>query len=157
MQDFQDMPEFLTAGQVNSGPVHRRASGLKRATLQRKACRCLASSIRARIGFVTMKRVLFAGCLVISLMVQSAVAHPVPFSFLDFYLTSSGIEATLVLHDFDVAHDLGISPPERLREADFLAERAPSIRALLEERLQITADGKSLKPEWGKPESLVDR
>jgi hypothetical protein len=81
----------------------------------------------------------------------------VPFSFLDFYLTSSGMEATLILHDFDVAHDLGISPPERLREAAFLAERAPSIRALLADRLQITANGAPVKPEWGAPEALADR
>lgn len=104
-----------------------------------------------------MKRLLSACGLMAFVLVQSASAHPVPFSFLDFYLTSSGMEATLILHDFDVAHDLGISPPERLHEAAFLAERAPSIRALLADRLQVTADGKSLKPDWGSPEALVDR
>jgi hydrogenase/urease accessory protein HupE len=104
-----------------------------------------------------MKRVVYIGCLLILVLVQSASAHPVPFSFLDFYLTPSGIEATLVLHDFDVAHDLGISPPERLGEAAFLAERAPSVRAMLDDRLQIMADGKPLKPEWGVPEALTDR
>ena len=103
-----------------------------------------------------MKRALVV-CLLAFSVVRPASAHPVPFSFLDFYLKSSGMEATLVLHDFDLAHDLGISQPERFHEASFLAERAPSIRALLADRLQITADGKALKPEWGMPEALVDR
>ena len=104
-----------------------------------------------------MKRVLTACCLLIFVMVQSANAHPVPFSFLDFFITSSGMEATLVLHDFDLGHDLGISPPERFRDPVLLAERAASIHALLTDRLQITADDKPLKPEWGMPEPLLDR
>jgi hydrogenase/urease accessory protein HupE len=104
-----------------------------------------------------MKRVLAVCCVLAFALVQPASAHPVPFSFLDFYLTSSGMEATLILHDFDVAHDIGISPPERLRDAAFVAERAPSIHALLADRLRITADGKPLKPEWGAPEPVVDR
>jgi len=103
-----------------------------------------------------MKRALSI-CLLALALVQPASAHPVPFSFLDFYLTPSGMEATLILHDFDVAHDLGISPPERLLESAFLEERTPSIHALLADRLQITADGKPLKPEWGKPEAVPDR
>jgi hydrogenase/urease accessory protein HupE len=104
-----------------------------------------------------MKRILPVCVLLVLALSQSASAHPVPFSFLDFYLTPSGMEATLIMHDFDVAHDLGISPPERLREAAFLAERAPSIWALLADRLQITADGKPVKPEWSAPEALLDR
>ncbi|HZI51658.1 MAG TPA: HupE/UreJ family protein [Terriglobia bacterium] len=103
-----------------------------------------------------MKRVL-AGFLLLVALVQPASAHPVPFSFLDIYLRPTGMEATLVLHDFDVAHDLGVSPPERFRDPGYVAERAPSIRALLADRMQITADGKVLKPEWGAVEPVVDR
>ena len=103
-----------------------------------------------------MKRVLTV-CLLALAIVQPASAHPVPFSFLDFFLKPSGMEATLVLHDFDVAHDLGISPPERLKDQAFVTERAASIRALLADRMQIMADGKVLKPEWGAVEPLVAR
>jgi len=103
-----------------------------------------------------MKRVL-AVCMLALALPQTGSAHPVPFSFLDVYLTSLGMEATLVLHDFDLAHDLGISPPERFRDAAFLAERAPSIRALLADRLKISADEKPITPEWGPPEVLADR
>jgi hydrogenase/urease accessory protein HupE len=112
---------------------------------------------RVPLNFKFFRRLPVVFGLLVFVLVQSASAHPVPFSFLDFYLTSSGMEATLILHDFDVAHDLGVSPPERLREAAFLAERAPSIRALLADRLRITADGKPVKPEWSVPEALADR
>jgi hydrogenase/urease accessory protein HupE len=88
---------------------------------------------------------------------QTASAHPVPFSFLDVYLTRDGIEATIVLHDFDLAHDLGINPPERLREPALLLERAASIRALIADRLVISGDGMRLTPEWGMAEVLADR
>jgi len=103
-----------------------------------------------------MKRFLSVILYVFSLA-QAASAHPVPFSFLDFYLTSQGMEVSLVLHDFDLAHDLGIASPERLRDPVFLAERTASIRALLADRLQISGDGKALSPEWGAPEVLSAR
>jgi len=103
-----------------------------------------------------MKRLL-CSCLLVLAIARGASAHPVPFSFLDLQRTASGIEASLILHDFDLAHDLGITPPERLHDPSFLAERAASIRALLTARLQIFGDGKALTPEWGDPEVLVDR
>jgi hydrogenase/urease accessory protein HupE len=104
-----------------------------------------------------MKRLVFATCVMLVVLTQTASAHPVPFSFLDIYLTASGIEASLVLHDFDLAHDLGISPPEKLRDPNLLAERTASIRALISERLVISGDGAVLKPEWGMTEVLSDR
>jgi len=103
-----------------------------------------------------MKRALSAWLLALAL-IQPAVAHPVPFSFLDFQVTSTGIAASLILHDFDLAHDLGITPVERLRDPGFLAERRASIGALLGTRLKIAADGKPLDPEWAEPEILTDR
>ena len=95
-------------------------------------------------------------CLVALALIQPAAAHPVPFSFLDFHLNSSGIEASLILHDFDLAHDLGV-PVGRFRDRTFLMERAASIGALLNKRLKIVVDGKSLTPEWAEPEVLADR
>ena len=84
-------------------------------------------------------------------------AHPVPFSFLDLQRTATGLEASLILHDFDLAHDLGIEPADRLRDPAFLAERASSLRALMTARLQIAADGTTLTTEWGEPEILNER
>src|ERR1043165_384660 len=95
-------------------------------------------------------------CLVALALIPPAAAHPVPFSFLDFHLKRSGIEASLILHDLDVAHDLGVSVG-RFRDRAFLLTRKASIIALLNERLKIVVDGKILRPQWGEPELLTDR
>jgi hydrogenase/urease accessory protein HupE len=94
---------------------------------------------------------------VLAIAVPAAMAHPVPFSFLDILKTPAGLEASLILHDFDLAHDLGIDPPERLRDEAFLKERAASIRALLTARLQLLGDGEPLTLVWGEPEVLLQR
>jgi hydrogenase/urease accessory protein HupE len=96
-------------------------------------------------------------CLLLFLLAQPASAHPVPFSFLDFQRSKTGLEASLILHDFDLAHELGITSLERFRDPVFLAERAGAIRALLTARLKITTDGKDASPQWGEPEVLADR
>jgi hydrogenase/urease accessory protein HupE len=104
-----------------------------------------------------MRRILSVALLLVCVLPRPVSAHPVPFSFLDLHLSAKGLEASLVLHDFDLAHDLGISPPERLRDPLFVAERAPSIRALLESRVRILVDGAEMKPQWGDPEVLAER
>ena len=89
-----------------------------------------------------------------SLLPRAAVAHPVPFSYLDLRLQPDAIDGTLVAHIFDVAHDLNIAPPERLLDpAVVVAAVAPRSRALLAPRL----DGRpptagALTPQWSAPE-----
>src|SRR5882672_4973158 len=115
---------------------------------------------RGQIGCPAMsyaaKRVLFLGALLLTLATPAS-AHPVPFSFLDLQLTSRGIEASLVIHDFDLAHDLSVREADRFLNPAFLAEHAASIRSLLAARLQLTVDGTTSEPEWGVPEILRDR
>jgi hydrogenase/urease accessory protein HupE len=86
-----------------------------------------------------------------------ATAHPVPFSYLDVQLQTGALELSLVAHIYDLAHDLGISPIERLLEPGVVAERANAIRSLLAPRLEISVDGQPLKIEWSEPEILQDR
>jgi hydrogenase/urease accessory protein HupE len=86
-----------------------------------------------------------------------ARAHPVPFSYLDVQIRPGVLEVSLIAHIFDVAHDLHLTPPERLLEQSVVAERADAIRSLLDPRLVLMADGKLLKPEWSEPEILQDR
>jgi hydrogenase/urease accessory protein HupE len=87
-----------------------------------------------------------------------AAAHPVPFSYVDASVQRGAIDVTLVAHVFDVAHDLGVSPPERLLEPGLLAARGAEIAQMLAPRLAVTADGRQLQaPQWSTPEPLVDR
>jgi len=87
-----------------------------------------------------------------------AGAHPVPFSYVDVKLQPQTIDVTLVAHVFDIAHDLGIEPPERLLEPATLAARGGDVVALLSSRLQIDADGKRLPAAtWTVPEALAER
>jgi hydrogenase/urease accessory protein HupE len=95
--------------------------------------------------------------LAVLVPVPPASAHPVPFSYLDLQLRQSSIEVSLTAHIYDLAHDLGINPMERLLDPVFVAERESAIRALLGSRLHVSAGGPALDPEWLKPEVLQDR
>ena len=48
------------------------------------------------------------------LVARDALAHPVPFSYLDLHVQRDAIDGTLVVHIIDAAHDLRVEPPERL-------------------------------------------
>ena len=63
-----------------------------------------------------------------------ASAHPAPFSYLDVRLSASGTSGTLVLHDFDVAHELGLSAPDALLDQATLERYAGSIASLVQSR-----------------------
>ena len=96
--------------------------------------------------------------LVAALMFARPVsAHPVPFSFLDLQLRPGMVEISLVAHIFDIAHDIGLAPIERLLEPAVAAQRADAIRKLLASRLEIAADGRVLAGVWSTPEILKDR
>ncbi|MSO48538.1 MAG: hypothetical protein EXQ49_01335 [Acidobacteria bacterium] len=44
----------------------------------------------------------------------TVAAHPVPFSYMDVRLAPTARDITIVLHSYDVAHDLEVAPMERL-------------------------------------------
>ena len=85
-------------------------------------------------------------------------AHPAPFTYFDFRLDAR-IDATLVVHIFDLAHDLNIDPSERLLNPAETAERAGAIVALLGPRIRLDVDGRTLDASWSAsaPDILVDR
>jgi len=88
----------------------------------------------------------------------AAAAHPAPFSYLDVRLKPGAVELTLVAHDFDVAHELGIDPPDRLLDQSVVDRQAGAIVALLRNRLKIAAGGRLLTPVlWSSPAPLPDR
>jgi hydrogenase/urease accessory protein HupE len=86
-----------------------------------------------------------------------AFAHPVPFSYVDLRLQREVIDATLVVHVFDAAHDLNIAPAERLLDADTARHEADALAAMLASRFTVTADGRLLAPTWLGVEPIADR
>jgi hydrogenase/urease accessory protein HupE len=87
-----------------------------------------------------------------------AAAHPVPFSYVDVRVDAAALDASVVVHIFDVAHDLGVEPMERLLEPAVVEARGAEIIALVRGRLAIEADGQALAGGvWSAPEPLPDR
>lgn len=91
---------------------------------------------------------------------KTASAHPVPFSYLDLRIEQGAIEGSLVVHVFDAAHDLDVTPIERLLDgADVEATKryAAALTAMLARRFTVAADGRVLDVTWGGVEPIVDR
>lgn len=86
-----------------------------------------------------------------------AVAHPAPFSYLDVRLTDAGLEGSLVVHDLDVAHDVGVDPPERLLDLAFATQYSDMLTRLMDSRLNVFADGRRAQLAWTGFETLPDR
>jgi hydrogenase/urease accessory protein HupE len=85
-------------------------------------------------------------------------AHPVPFSYLDLRIDGQAIQGTLVAHIEDVAHDLSLPTPQTLLDPAVVRARAGAIVTLLSSRIVLTADGRTLVPEWSTSvEPLTDR
>jgi hypothetical protein len=87
-----------------------------------------------------------------------ALAHPVPFSYVDVRVEPSGIELTVVAHVFDVAHEMGVEPAEKMLESPVIAQLSERVVMLFRSRLAIAAGGRTLTDGiWFAPEALPDR
>ncbi len=95
--------------------------------------------------------------LFVTLWPIAAAAHPVPFSYVDLRLGNPSTQVTLVVHIFDVAHDLGVEPVERLPDPEFLTSRTDEIARLLSPRLAFEGPGGALRATWSRAEPLADR
>jgi hypothetical protein len=102
-----------------------------------------------------MRAVVFA-CLVL-LAARPASAHPAPFSYLDLRIGDNGLAGSLILHDFDVAHDVGVDPPEQLRDPDVAQKYRDVLTRLMDSRLTITRDGTRAPLTWAGIEALPER
>lgn len=72
-----------------------------------------------------------------------ALAHPVPFSYVDLQLTKVAMDVTVVMHAFDVAHDLGLASEDVVFEPDFVQMHGRAVTALATTRLALSADGRT--------------
>ncbi len=96
------------------------------------------------------------GCVLVALP-WPAAAHPAPFSYLDLRIDTTGLEGSLTLHDFDVAHDLGVDPPERLREPAVAELYREGLIRLMESRLSVLVGGRRVTVSWNGFETLPER
>ncbi len=85
------------------------------------------------------------------------LAHSAPFSYLDLKITGTATEGTLVVHDFDVAHDVGVADPETLRDPAVAARYRDMFVRLMDSRLAITSDGRRRTLEWTTFETVPAR
>jgi hypothetical protein len=96
--------------------------------------------------------------LLLGVLTPAAVgAHPAPFSYLDVRIVETGIEGALVVHDFDVAHDLGIDPPERLQTVAVAEQYRDQLMRLMDSRLRLLLDGSPVTLTWTGFEVLAER
>jgi hypothetical protein len=88
---------------------------------------------------------------------SDADAHPAPFSYLDLHLNGSNVTGTLVVHDFDAAHDLNVASPDALLDPNTAATYREALIALLSPRLKMTFDDRPVSLSWGALEVVADR
>jgi hypothetical protein len=105
-----------------------------------------------------MRRAVRAACLVSMLFPAApALAHPAPFSYLDLRLASGGVTGTLVVHDLDAAHDLGITQADALLDASVAAKYRDALVALLGPRITLQFDGRPVEIAWGGIDVVPER
>ena len=104
-----------------------------------------------------MKRVVLIVVLAALAIPRFASAHAAPFSYLDLRISADAIDGTLVVHDFDAAHDLGIADPASLHNAAFAERYRDMLTRLMDSRLTISADGRRRTLEWTNFETLAER
>jgi hydrogenase/urease accessory protein HupE len=104
-----------------------------------------------------MKRVALIVVLAALALPQLLDAHAAPFSYLDVRISADALDGTLVVHDFDVAHDLGIADPTSLHNAAFAAKYRDMLTRLIDSRLTISAGSQRRTLEWTNFETLPER
>jgi len=104
------------------------------------------------------RRPFLAALAAVLALTAPLLAHPTPFSFVDIRLTGRTIDLTVVAHIFDVAHELGIDPPERLLDSSVAEPRQRDIVELVTSRIHLAAAGQALDCRaTPAPELLRDR
>lgn len=88
---------------------------------------------------------------------SEAAAHPAPFSYLDLHLDTAGVTGTLVVHDLDAAHDLGVASADSLLDPAVANRYREALITLLTPRLGLVFDGQPASVTWGAIEVVPDR
>jgi len=81
------------------------------------------------------------GIVVSVAVARPAQAHPAPFSYLDVRFGDGVLGGRLVLHDLDVAHDLGLPSADGLATVEGVRTHATAIADLMRSRFILLVDG----------------
>jgi len=94
---------------------------------------------------------------VVALLSCSAAvsAHPAPFSYLDIVFRSGGIEGSLTVHIIDIAHELGVSPPEKLLDESLIERERQRIGEILAPRIMLRSDHR-INVQWQSIQLMRD-
>lgn len=87
------------------------------------------------------------GGALLSFASRPALAHDLPFSYLDLRAGDAALEARLTAHKADAAHELGLAAEDTLLDQAYLEARAPELLVTLSPRLVLLAGGRTLEPE----------
>jgi hypothetical protein len=120
----------------------------------------VGSAARGAPGIVTaiqQVRALLLGACLVAAAALPAGAHPAPFSFLDLLIDDSGVHGSLIVHDLDAAHDLGIEPADQLLDTAVAERYRAQLQDLLGPRLHLAADGSRRLPQWTGIEVVPER
>jgi hydrogenase/urease accessory protein HupE len=98
-----------------------------------------------------------AALVALTALASPALAHPVPFSYLDLHLQRDAVDAVLVVHMYDAGHDLNVAPIDKFLDPSFAASQTDAFVKLMADRLHVTADGRVLTPEWSRLEAAPER
>jgi hydrogenase/urease accessory protein HupE len=96
------------------------------------------------------------GCLLFVLLgsAPALLAHPAPFSYLDVRVAGGALEAMVVVHVLDVAHELNVDEAD-LVEPSGVAPHARTIVDIVRSRLRLFADGRLLTDGAWTPPAIV--
>ena len=94
---------------------------------------------------------------VVALLSCSAAvsAHPAPFSYLDIVFRSGGIEGSLTVHIIDIAHELSVSPPEKLLDESLIERERQRIGEILAPRIMLRSDHR-INVQWQSIQLMRD-
>jgi hydrogenase/urease accessory protein HupE len=113
--------------------------------------------VQPRARLRPIRSPLLATLAVLAMAGAPARAHPVPYSYVDLHLERGAITGTVVVHIYDVAHDLKIVRPATLLTPPIAASASEAFVKAIGQRLQIIADGRALPLEWGLLSPLPER
>jgi hypothetical protein len=113
--------------------------------------------VRRRCG-LGIKRTAAALALVLVTCLGGPLSAHVAFSSVELRVIQGSIEVTVVSQAYDLAHELGVDPPERLVDLNYLASQHDALATLMNQALTIERDGALLdEARWDTPAAAPEQ